>query len=303
MVHNAGQSIIVRLMRLIHITDPHLSTLDGLGFLGVRGKRRSGYLSWYKNRRYAHRREILDQLTESVARQQPDRVLLSGDLVHIGLEREMKEAAAWLRSLGPPDKVSLVPGNHDNYAADSLASMYRQWGEYLPERNGAEQDYTSGYPFTHHAGSLKITGVNTSCVTRIFSAAGELGPDQRERLSASFGAGHENFFHCLLIHHPPLPGITYRRKALRDAGELEEIIRLKKPHLVLYGHIHCNREDHLADTRVYCTASASDADNASYRIFDLQQTDSGWHCRMRLMAFQEKQFRPAADASWQALVS
>ena len=85
MVHKAGQSIIVRLMRLIHITDPHLSTLDGLGFLGVRGKRRSGYLSWYKNRRYAHRREILDLLTESVARQKPDRILLTGDLVHIGL--------------------------------------------------------------------------------------------------------------------------------------------------------------------------------------------------------------------------
>lgn len=303
MVHNAGQSIIVRLMRLIHITDPHLSTLDGLGFLAVRGKRRSGYLSWYKNRRYTHRREILDLLTESVASQKPDRVLLTGDLVHIGLEREMKEAATWLRSLGSPDKVILVPGNHDNYASDSLASMYRQWGEYLPERSGAEQDYTYGYPFAHHAGSLKITGVNTSCVTRIFSAAGELGAGQRDRLAASFDSGQENLFHCLLIHHPPLPGIIYRRKALRDAQELGEIIHRKKPQLVLYGHIHCNREDHLPDTRVYCTASASDAENASYRIFDLGQADSGWHCRMRLMTFKDKQFRLAAEASWQAMVS
>jgi 3',5'-cyclic AMP phosphodiesterase CpdA len=300
MVHNAGQSIIVSLMRLIHITDPHLSTLDGLGFLAVRGKRRSGYLSWYKKRRYVHRREILDQLTESVASQNPDRVLLTGDLVHIGLEREMKEAATWLRTLGSPGKVILVPGNHDNYASDSLESMHRQWGDYLPERNKGEHDYTSGYPFVHHAGSLKITGVNTSCVTRIFSAAGELGPGQRERLDACFAAAEENLFHCLLIHHPPLPGITYRRKALRDAKELEEIIHRKKPQLVLYGHIHCNREDHLADTRVYCTASASDADNASYRIFDLEQADSGWHCRMRLMTFQEKQFKPAAETVWQA---
>ena len=303
MVHKAGQSIIVRLMRLIHITDPHLSTLDGLGFLGVRGKRRSGYLSWYKNRRHAHRREILDLLTESVARQNPDRILLTGDLVHIGLEREMKEAAAWLRSLGSPDRVLLVPGNHDNYASDSLEIMYSQWREYLPQRNGDKRDYTAGFPVEHRAGSLKITGVNTSCVTRIFSAAGELGQGQRDRLLASFDPGQEDLFHCLLIHHPPLPGIIYRRKALRDAGELGAIIRRKKPHLVLYGHIHCNREDHLADTRIYCTASASDAENASYRIFDIEQADAGWHCRMRLVALQGKQFRPVAEESWQSTAS
>jgi len=303
MVHNAGQSIIVSLMRLIHITDPHLSTLEGLDFRDIRGKRRSGYLSWYKNRRFSHRREMLDQLTESVAGQNPDRVLLTGDLVHIGLEQEMMQAATWLRSLGPPGKVILVPGNHDNYAADSLQSMYRQWGDYLPERTRSLNDYTSGYPFVHHAESLKITGVNTSCVTRIFSAAGELGQGQRDRLSASFGAGQENHFHCLLIHHPPLPGITHRRKALRDARELGEIIRRNKPQLVLYGHIHCNREDHFDSTRIYCTASASGADDASYRIFDLEQAGSGWHCRMRLMTFQENRFIPVAEASWQATVS
>ena len=303
MVHKAGQSIIVSLMRLIHITDPHLSTLDGLGFLGVRGKRRSGYLSWYKNRRFAHRREILDQLTESVARHDPDRILLTGDLVHIGLEREMKEAATWLRTLGSPGKVILVPGNHDNYATDSLESMYRHWGDYLPQRNGDAHDYTAGFPFEHRAGSLKITGVNTACVTRIFSAAGELGQSQRGRLLVSLDPGQDDHFHCLLIHHPPLPGIIYRRKALRDAGELGDIIRRTKPHLVLYGHIHCNREDHLTDTRIYCTASASDAENASYRIFDIEQADPGWHCRMRLVALQDRQFKTVAEESWQATVS
>ncbi len=299
-MHIAGQSIIVSLMRLIHITDPHLSTLDGLGFPEIRGKRLSGYLSWYKNRRHAHRREILDQLTESITGLSPDRILLTGDLVHIGLEREMEEAASWLRGLGPPGKVVLVPGNHDNYASDSLESMYRQWGEYLPGRTGDDRGYTSGYPFTHRDGFLKITGVNTSCVTRVFSAAGELGRGQRDRLSASFEPGREDLFQCLLVHHPPLPGLTRRRKALRDARELEAIIHRKKPQLVLYGHIHCNREDRLGDTHVYCTASASDAVNASYRVFDLEQAGPGWQCRMRLVSLQGGQFRPAGEASWQA---
>jgi 3',5'-cyclic AMP phosphodiesterase CpdA len=303
-VHNAGQSIIVSLMRLIHITDPHLSTLDGQRFLQLRGKRRSGYLSWYKKRRFVHRREILEQLTEAVGRQDPDLILVTGDLVHIGLEQEMAEAAQWLRSLGTPEKVILVPGNHDNYAADSLESMYRLWADYLPDRGAVRGDYTAGFPFELSYGPLKLTGVNTACVSRVFSATGELGTAQREKLGRLFDRTTvKNDFHCLLIHHPPLPGITHQRKALRDAGALAEIIRQKQPELVLYGHIHCNREDRLDQTRMYCTASASSAEDASYRIFDLTPADTGWHCRMQLMtldgATRDGGFRLAAEDSWQ----
>ena len=84
-------------MRLIHITDPHLSSLDGLTFMGLRGKRRSGFLSWRQKRRRVHRPEILEQLTEAVISHQPDLVMVTGDLVHIGLESEMIEAAATRR--------------------------------------------------------------------------------------------------------------------------------------------------------------------------------------------------------------
>ena len=63
-----------------------------------------------------------------------------------------------------------------------------------------------------------MTGVNTSCVTRIFSASGELGMASVEQLAQVIRtAAESDDFHCLLIHHPPLPGITHRRKALRDA--------------------------------------------------------------------------------------
>ena len=88
----------------------------------------------------------MSNLTEAVNSHQPDLVLLTGDLVHIGLESEMIEAANWLRHLGPPEKVMFVPGNHDNYARDSLAAMYQHWGGYLPAASGLATDYTAGYP-------------------------------------------------------------------------------------------------------------------------------------------------------------
>lgn len=293
-------------MRLIHLTDPHLSTLDGQTFMSLRGKRRSGYLSWYKNRRHVHRPEILAQLTESIHSDQPDLLLLTGDLVHIGLESEMIEASEWLRRLGTPEKVMFVPGNHDNYARDSLSSMYRHWGEYLPAESGQNRTYASGYPLAREHEQIKLIGVNTSCVTRVFSAAGELGSGQRKRLAGALKRENgDTRFHCLLIHHPPFPGMTKRRKALRDSVQLQAIVNQHSPELVLYGHIHSNREHSLSGpTRIFCTASASSIQNASYRVFDLEKKDSGWDCRMRLMTFQngagdDSCFKLSAESCWQ----
>lgn len=272
-------------MRLIHLTDPHLSSLDGQSFIGLRGKRRSGYLSWYRKRRFVHRPEILERLTRAVMAEAPDQLLVTGDLVHIGLESEMIEAAGWLRRLGPPEKVMLIPGNHDNYARDSLPAMYRHWGDYLPPRG---EHYTDGYPVIRERENVALIGVNTSCVTQIFSAAGELGRDQQSRLArALFREPGDRRFRCLLIHHPPQPGMTKRRKALRDSSRLDSIIRQTPPDLALYGHIHRNREHRLDDTRIYCTASASSAEDASYRVFDLETDERGWNCSMRLMTLND----------------
>jgi 3',5'-cyclic AMP phosphodiesterase CpdA len=299
-------------MRLIHLTDPHLSSLESFSLLTVKGKRKSGYLSWYRTRRYIHRPEILERLTQAVHNESPDQILLTGDLVHIGLEDEIIQAARWLRRLGSPEQVMLIPGNHDNYAPDSLAAMNNHWCDYLPAQNAGINDYTAAYPVVRTAGDLRLLGVNTSCVTRIFSAEGELGKAQLSRLqdalvgSASGTVGESpkrSEFTCLLIHHPPLPGLAKRRKALRDAGGLQLVIEEQQPDLVLYGHIHCNRERQLGEVRTFCTASASSVNNASYRVFDVERTDDGWHCHMRLMSLDKNDnggtcFKPAGELSW-----
>ncbi len=299
-------------MRLIQLTDPHLSSLESFSFLTVKGKRKSGYLSWYTRRRYIHRPEILERLTQAVHDESPDQILLSGDLVHIGLEDEIIEAARWLRRLGTPEQVLLIPGNHDNYAPDSLAAMNRHWCDYLPAQVAGVNDYAAPYPVVRSAGGLRLIGVSTSCVTRIFSAQGELGKAQLARLRAALGgpvsapAGaspKRPEFTCLLIHHPPLPGMTKQRKALRDASDLQLVIEEQHPDLVLYGHIHCNRERQHREVRTFCTASASSVKNASYRVFDVEKTDNGWHCRMRLMSLDNQDgagasFKPAGEVSW-----
>jgi 3',5'-cyclic AMP phosphodiesterase CpdA len=322
----AGQSIIVSLpisgktlvffldnfMRLIHLTDPHLTSLESFSFLTVKGKRKSGYLSWYRKRQFIHRTEILERLTQAVHDESPDQILLTGDLIHIGLEDEIIQAASWLRRLGAPEQVMLIPGNHDNYAPDSLAAMNRHWCDYLPAQKAGINHYTTAYPVIRTAGGLRLVGVNTSCVTRIFSAEGELGKAQLSRLPDALGgpvsgpaseSPQRSEFTCLLIHHPPLPGMTQQRKALRDAGDLQLVIEQQQPDLVVYGHLHCNREGQHGKVRTFCTASASSVNDASYRVFEVEKTDEGWHCHMRLMSLDkpadgEACFKPTRELSW-----
>lgn len=83
-------------MRLIHITDPHLTTLDAWSLAGLRGKRWQGYLSWQRNRQWQHRRDMLSRLIEAVRAENAAQWLVTGDLAQIGMPGEIAAAADWL---------------------------------------------------------------------------------------------------------------------------------------------------------------------------------------------------------------
>jgi 3',5'-cyclic AMP phosphodiesterase CpdA len=80
-------------MRLIHITDPHLTSLDTWSLTRLRGKRWQGYLSWQRNRQWQHRADMLSRLMAAVRAENAAHWLLTGDLAQIGLPDEIAAAA------------------------------------------------------------------------------------------------------------------------------------------------------------------------------------------------------------------
>ena len=100
---------------LAHVSDWHATSLKGVLVSEVMGKRLLGWISWRQSRRYVHRLEVLRALFNDLKQQGPDHVAVTGDLTNISLEREFLAASLLLRELGPPNWVSLVPGNHDAY--------------------------------------------------------------------------------------------------------------------------------------------------------------------------------------------
>lgn len=277
-------------VRLIHITDPHLTTLDHWR-PGLRsGKRWLSWLSWQKGRRRRHLRSRLDALTDALQLKEPEVWAITGDLCQIGLDAEAAEAREWLDRLARPNQVLLVPGNHDIFANDSSGPIHRRWADYLHVSPDA-----AAWPVVRQFEDVALIGLNSAVVTPPLRAGGRLGEPMRERLEQVL-AELKDSCRVVLIHHPPLPGTCKPRKALSDNSQLTEILRGHAPAMVLHGHLHHNREWSLegrdsAVTRVMCTASASAADErdpASARLFDIRKTDSGFAIEMETVGLDTK---------------
>ena len=124
------------MFKLAHLSDIHLSPMPRARRRELLSKRVIGYVNWHRGRKYVHRREILDLITRDIVEQEPDHIAVTGDLVNLGLPEEFLRAAEWLHHLGPPSKVTAIPGNHDAYVRLHPEAGTRRWQPYM-EANAA----------------------------------------------------------------------------------------------------------------------------------------------------------------------
>lgn len=221
------------------------------------GKRSLGLLSWHRRRRAEHRGEILAALAADLERVRPDHIAVTGDLTQIGLPAEVRQAAAWLRSLGDPAFVSVVPGNHDRYVRTGPDDALASWTDYMssdaggelagPSGDGPSGDRSSGhgsngahrFPFLRVRGAVALIGLSTAVPSAPFLATGRVGRPQlealRELLARTRAAG---LFRVLLMHHPAAREVASRRKGLVDGKDLREVLADQGVELVLHGHSH-----------------------------------------------------------------
>lgn len=270
-------------LRFVHLTDPHLTSLDGVSFSDVRGKRRLGYLSWNRRRSHHHRPETLARLVEHMRSLNPEAVLLTGDLTQLGLASEFEQARAWLADLASCP-VLLVPGNHDFYRADAVPWMFEHWSAALPGETHSIDDF----PYRWSRAGVAVIGLCSADPDIPFwSAGGRLGAPQRERLRTMLQQTRDQL-RFVLVHHPPVRGLCARRKALLDDVALTRLLESEGVDIVLYGHVHRNAACVLnGGTRVFSTASASNgaADaRAALRVFDIEGTGDRRRIRMSLHA-------------------
>lgn len=280
------------MIRLAHLSDIHLTPLPEVSLLDLANKRITGYLNWRVKRKNALRSDTLSTLTAHLLGQHPDFIAVAGDLVNLALDAEFDNAARWLEALGPPEKVCVVPGNHDAYVPGALDVATRAWGPYM---RGETLD-DAPFPYVRRFGDVAIVGCSSAIATLPFIAAGRIGTDQADRLARILKhLDDAGYFRVVMIHHPPVSDDVEIHKRLLGASLFRDAIVASGAELILHGHTHRATIHSVpgpgADVPVIGVAAAgaepgSGSDPARYNLFDIERSGNGWSCTMNEWGFQ-----------------
>jgi 3',5'-cyclic AMP phosphodiesterase CpdA len=274
------------------LSDPHLAPLPAPSLRELIGKRATGYLHWTRTRHKIHRREVLDALVADLGAQRPDQIVVTGDLVNIALEAEFAPARAWLQSVGTPDHVTVVPGNHDAYARATQHRFAEMCGDYM-RGDGALTADPITFPFVRRRGPLALIGVSSAVPTPPFMATGWLGQAQRDALDGILSRlSSEQAFRVLLIHHPLRSDSHHKR--LTDSDELLALLKRTGVELILHGHdhIHSTMWFDGPNGRIPAIGAPSASaiahghyPAAAYNLFSIERDADAWRCEQTVRGF------------------
>jgi 3',5'-cyclic AMP phosphodiesterase CpdA len=285
---------------LAHLSDVHLAPLPPARVLDLLNKRFFGYINW-QSRKEHHRRDVLDPLVEDLLQQGADHIAITGDLTNIGLPEEFVRAMDWLMEVGHPGQVTIIPGNHDAYTPLIGDPGFWRWEVYM-QSNPAGARYAAtppaGFPFLRIFDDVALIGLSTAVPTLPAMATGYLGKRQLKALASLLERlGEDHFARVVLIHHPPLPGMTGPLRGLQDAVALREVLRCHGAELVIYGHTHRFKTGKLDTPRgpvlIAGAPSASLAAHhpermARYSLFTLAALGNGrWEIGLRSRVFDQ----------------
>lgn len=291
---------------LAHLSDLHLSSLEGVRPRALLSKRMLGYVSWWLRRRHEHRADVLDALRADLQAEQPDHIAVTGDLTHLGLPQEFRDASCWLERLGAPDRITVVPGNHDAYVREPWQETFAQWSAYMRGDNVDEgADFEDAFPSLRIRRHVALIGLSTAQPSAPFLATGRLGEPQLRRLeqilAQTSGAG---LFRIVMLHHPPAAHTVRWRKSLRDGAALRDMLRRHEVELVLHGHAHFSAATYLdpglgrnlAIGVPSASAIGKRVDrHATYHVCRIARGDRGWRLRVSVRAFSPERGRFLAE--------
>ncbi|NJD68234.1 MAG: metallophosphoesterase [Candidatus Methylomirabilota bacterium] len=274
-----------------HLSDLHLTSPVDVEIRDLLNKRALGYLSWRLKRRHEYVPEIVAALCDDLSGLAPDHIVITGDLTHLGLPSECRQAGQWLQMLGSPTDVTVVPGNHDAYVRTPWQDTLALWAPYMASDPGLQTDARQGpggslFPSVRKRGPVVLIGATSARPSAPFFATGSLGVAQIDRLGDVLEQTHrQGLFRMLLIHHPPLSAMIGWRKRLTDGAALRGLLARYGAEMVLHGHAHRSSVRYLPNGSgaipVVGAPSASSRRvkakrRAAYYVYGVRPSSSGW---------------------------
>ncbi|WP_425101222.1 metallophosphoesterase family protein [Tropicibacter sp. S64] len=185
--------------RILHLSDLHFGTVDaGLSV----------------------------PLLETVARLQPDLVVVSGDLTQRARRGQFRDARVFLARIDAP--VLSVPGNHDTPLDNLYLRFLRPFGRYKRYIDGELEP-------VFEDDAIIVIGVNT--VNRFAWQSGRIGRGRLARLAWRLRGSAEKL-RVAVLHHPleHAPGVD--KRLMRGADRALAALSRCGADVVLSGHLH-----------------------------------------------------------------
>jgi 3',5'-cyclic AMP phosphodiesterase CpdA len=237
------------------------------------------------------RPDLRRALLEDIDREDPDHILISGDITNTALRWECEEARACFDRYIEERRLSIVPGNHDYPVfMQGTARILDFFADSFP--NGKVK-----FPFVKLIGKdLAVIGLN-SCLrisdflsspdVLIHTARGKIDRDQLEMLSKILPhprmAGRYKivFLHHHVLEHPRQKGGGRIQKArdyfMEKAVNSEVLLKLLREHgggMVLHGHRHVRQINTAQGLLIVGAGSAIHEDPEtfypSYHIYEFE---------------------------------
>ena len=221
-------------------------------------------------------------------------------VANLSLPAEFIKAQQWLQSLGPPTRVTAIPGNHDAYVETNWRQGWVQWTEYMLGDTSADDDHAFRnpdgiFPSLRVRGPVALVGVCTAKPSAPHLAIGSIGAGQLQKLEAILARiSGQRLYRVLLIHHPPVPGAVSRRKRLTDAPALRSLLARYGVELILHGHAHRAVQNYLKTPTdrvpVMGAPSASALSRnpehrARYYIYRIKPGVDGWNIHLTVRVY------------------
>jgi 3',5'-cyclic AMP phosphodiesterase CpdA len=273
-------------VRIAHLSDLHLLSLEGVVPYRLLNKRLTGYLNIRFHRKSVHKPRAVKAAARALAGLGVDHVVITGDVSNLALENEFDLVRGFLADdLGlPPDRVSLVPGNHDTYTAGSHRSrrFARAFATYLGSDLPELTLPGEVFPFVHLRGPAAIIGLSTALPRPPLVASGEIGRPQLDALAKILvHPALQGRTPVILQHHPIHNPPSFARRMLEglsDAREEAEVLAGVRRGLILHGHLHRRVQRRLATDRGHMEAVGatsasllheSDARMAGFNVYEI----------------------------------
>lgn len=223
------------ILRIAHVSDVHmLARPGGSGAVGLARR----FVSLGRPLDVADRaRRFLDALTNA-RKTRADHVVVSGDLTELGDDAEYEQLAEVLDQSGiEPDRVTLVPGNHDAYASRDAWRLALEG----PLAKWAPTSATSAGKLVDR-GDVCFLPIDATVHQAVTRSAGELTDATAEAIDRRLDdPGLAAKAIVVVAHHPPYgegPRFWQWIDAMRGGARLLASLARRHNVYVLHGHLH-----------------------------------------------------------------